>query len=75
MMSDYLEMFYQRLRWHRRPPKVPGYYLVRTEDDRILIMEWCSGWNCRLDPITGEIYKLYQRFDVVEWTDLEKRDV
>ena len=56
------------MKWHKRPPKIAGVYIVRTTDGRVMPMEWCGGWNCKIDPITGEIYKLHQRFDVEAWT-------
>ena len=71
MISCFIERLLERMKWHKRPPTKEGIYLVRTQDGRMRYMEWCGGWNCKRDPVTGEIYKLHQRFDVKEWTEVD----
>lgn len=53
--------------WRMTNPDKAGVYLVKLEDGTRSVMEWCGGWNCKIDPITGETYRLNERFDVVAW--------
>lgn len=53
--------------WRIKNPDKAGVYLVKLEDGTKSVMEWCGGWNCTIDPITGETYRLNERFDIVTW--------
>lgn len=74
MLSCQMENFYENRVWHQGEPDKAGFYLVRLKNGFMRILEWCGGWNCKIDPITGEIYKHDQRFDIVEWSEMGKEN-
>lgn len=57
------------MKWNTGEPAIAGEYLVKTANG-VERLKWCRGWNCTLDPITGEVYKHHQRFDVIAWREL-----
>lgn len=60
------------MKWHKGAPDKPGTYIVQTLDGTVTTMKWCGCWDCTPDPITGEIYKFNQRFDVVAWREADE---
>ena len=57
-------------KWNDGEPTKPGTYLVQTKDGKTELLNWCGGWSCMIDPVTGETYKYYQRFDIEKWADV-----
>ena len=55
-------------------PLKEGDYLVCNDLGLYSVLHWCEGWNCRVDHITGEIYKLYEITDIVCWAEIPAPD-
>ena len=51
-------------------PLKEGDYLVCNERGVYKVLHWCEGWNCKLDPITGEIYKHYEIRGIKCWAEI-----
>lgn len=51
-------------------PLKEGYYLTCNKRGSYQVLKWCEGWNCTLDPITGEVYRYYEITDIEAWAEI-----
>lgn len=42
-------------------------YLVCCKGGYVAVIEYCGGWNCRIDYESGEVIREHEFNDVVAW--------
>lgn len=48
-------------------PAQNGRYLVCCENDYVTALDYCHGWNCRIDYESGEVMREHEFDDVIAW--------